>query len=454
MLNLRAVLFAMAVLVAGNGVAQLLPKRDFVLTEKEAIGILPPVVVSQGVATQAYWSPRGNYLLIVRRDDRVTPALVRASIAKSDAQPAPSEVSLLLWDARTRESRSLLKINSAQSGIGEVVWLPDSDTALVQRQSWRVEPDAPPLDVQSDVLLLSAKTGRLDVVARTGPNRVVSIDVSPTKALAVLQMTPLEMARTADVMLVGPGGPVRPAVQVQDEGLVGGIGWSLDGATPLIATRRKAADGKHRVSWMVVDTATGNLSPTPADRVYRWSPDSSEELSLAEGKQTLTLSGTSVTAPSLWLSSPFKSEYQSAFIALDATEASISPTGDALYYTSQGIGYVRSFVRMSKAEFLKVLAEAQRMEVMNKAKQAALGLLMYAADYDDNMPMKEADILAILFPYLKDGEVLKGFVYTFAGGSLLPLSSPSDTELGYIPGPGGRAVAYADGHVGWVPDKP
>jgi prepilin-type processing-associated H-X9-DG protein len=25
-------------------------------------------------------------------------------------------------------------------------------------------------------------------------------------------------------------------------------------------------------------------------------------------------------------------------------------------------------------------------------------------------------------------------------------------ELGFVPGPGGRAVVYADGHVEWVPD--
>jgi prepilin-type processing-associated H-X9-DG protein len=42
------------------------------------------------------------------------------------------------------------------------------------------------------------------------------------------------------------------------------------------------------------------------------------------------------------------------------------------------------------------------------------------------------------------------FVYTFWGGNLAEIKEPSKEVMGYVPGPGGRAVTYLDGHVKWV----
>jgi prepilin-type processing-associated H-X9-DG protein len=53
---------------------------------------------------------------------------------------------------------------------------------------------------------------------------------------------------------------------------------------------------------------------------------------------------------------------------------------------------------------------------------------------------------------VKNSSILEGFVYTFKGGKLSDVDKPAETVLGYIEGPGGRAVAYLDGHVKWVPN--
>ena len=79
---------------------------------------------------------------------------------------------------------------------------------------------------------------------------------------------------------------------------------------------------------------------------------------------------------------------------------------------------------------------------------------MFAADSDDVMPNQSSDWSGNLQPYLKNGSILEGFVYSFGGGSLNDVADPSRTEMGYKLGPGGRAVAYIDGHVRWIPDKP
>lgn len=86
------------------------------------------------------------------------------------------------------------------------------------------------------------------------------------------------------------------------------------------------------------------------------------------------------------------------------------------------------------------------------AKQAALASLMYGADYDDVLPGAGQDIQDILAPYTKNADILKDFVYVFTGGDMSKVEKPAETVLGYIRHRGGRAVAYLDGHVVWIPD--
>jgi prepilin-type processing-associated H-X9-DG protein len=75
---------------------------------------------------------------------------------------------------------------------------------------------------------------------------------------------------------------------------------------------------------------------------------------------------------------------------------------------------------------------------------------MLAMDNDDVVPSGLSNDQ--LMPYLKNQDLLNGFNYTFEGGSLSGISNPTDTEMGYVIGPGGRAIVYADGHAQWKPD--
>ena len=74
---------------------------------------------------------------------------------------------------------------------------------------------------------------------------------------------------------------------------------------------------------------------------------------------------------------------------------------------------------------------------------------MCASDYDDKFPSNGTGWQDNVMPYSKDRGVLNAFTSTYSGGDR---SNPSDTDLGYVDGPGGRAVAYLDGHVRWVPN--
>ncbi|MCH8979798.1 MAG: hypothetical protein IH945_11235 [Armatimonadetes bacterium] len=81
----------------------------------------------------------------------------------------------------------------------------------------------------------------------------------------------------------------------------------------------------------------------------------------------------------------------------------------------------------------------------------ALGILMFAADHDGELPYS-GSFQTDVFPYVKTNSLFEGFVYTYSGGALYDLEDPTYTEFGYILVDGGRVVAYADGRVKFIKD--
>ena len=85
---------------------------------------------------------------------------------------------------------------------------------------------------------------------------------------------------------------------------------------------------------------------------------------------------------------------------------------------------------------------------MNNAKQLGLAAIMWAEDHDETLPGPN-DINSQLHPYLLNDALFDQFTYTYSGGPMAAISSPADTVLGTVDGPGGQAVIYSDGHVKW-----
>lgn len=130
----------------------------------------------------------------------------------------------------------------------------------------------------------------------------------------------------------------------------------------------------------------------------------------------------------------------------------LSPKGDAVVLSVPGAILLRKLVQVDLAVLEASKEAAEKTALMSNAKQLALAAIMYATDNGDALPGPDG-IKDLLMPYLKNERMFEGFVYVFAGGSMSAIEKPAETVIGYIPGKGGRAVAYADGHVKWVPDK-
>lgn len=141
---------------------------------------------------------------------------------------------------------------------------------------------------------------------------------------------------------------------------------------------------------------------------------------------------------------------KSALVTSDGVAPLLDSKMGAVAFVSQNLTIIKRLRTVSKEVYAEEEVKKQREAIQQRAKQAGLGLMMYSMDADDVLP-DATDLENKILPYLKDRGILAGFVYTHAGGPTSQITDPANTELGYIPGPGGRAVVMADGSVRWVP---
>lgn len=139
-------------------------------------------------------------------------------------------------------------------------------------------------------------------------------------------------------------------------------------------------------------------------------------------------------------------------ISTQSELAELSPVYDAVAFTSQRMLWIRTFEPITLEAYQAAMELKERTRLMSNAKQIGTALMIFAADNDDNLPV--GDPGSAIEPYLRNNELLKGFVFTLPKErSLVAIENPADTEIGHFPYKGGRIVTYADSHVKWVPDK-
>lgn len=120
-----------------------------------------------------------------------------------------------------------------------------------------------------------------------------------------------------------------------------------------------------------------------------------------------------------------------------------------------------SLRQLAKGEFKPTGTAAQRTATLSNLKQVALGIIMFEADYDDQVPWVEStpQLFELIYPYVKNREIMKTlnpaggmirFNMCLAGTWATQLENPAETVLIYESMPwadGSRCVAFADGHA-------
>lgn len=409
--------------------------KDAVFSEKEAFLMLPPTAISQGETVKLSWSDSGRYLLVLRRDEGITPALLKTFFTQAQPVPPAPAFSVGLWDARNSKFTEMWR-QSSENGIVDFAWFAGTQSALI----WLFSPRTQTLSLQR----LDAQAGTMRPItegflAEAPP--VVSL-LRPVAAIHGMKVTEGRRGYEATLQFVDASGALSKALSRK-----GGEGamWT---STGLYAYHGRLPQ---ETKWTGIDPAT--MSEEELDLVPKpeFKPPAQNPVELASASQAISARDTSARLSPIWLRSIVRSKKQFALVCADAQAVELAPDLESIAYVSQGVTMVRPIVRVPRAMVEAAMEAAEKARLISNSKQVALAFLMYSMDHNDTLP-GGADALSLIEPYLKNAGISDGFVYTFAGGDLTKVDRPAETILGYIQGPGGRAVAYVDGHVRWIKD--
>jgi hypothetical protein len=451
---MRVFLFAFSCLLSCVSVAQM-PADSIVLTEKDGYVVMPPEVICQPHVVHTLWSPDGAYLLVFRVDAAMSAQSLRQAII--NGLPPKPMGSLVLWNARSKRSAEVWRGESPDFEDLRANWFKTGGIALVQLKQ-RYRPEGGGQDLYRHTLLrVNASSSRAETLFQSSEQTHEEVDLSfsPAGDVAVFatgieadDQQPVDYS----VQFVRAAGPISKPILLGPPFPMGLLCfWTENGKACIQAYSMNREERKMTVSYRLIDPATGELTSVEKQPVWaKHVPPLQPVIDLSSSQHTLASLDRTKKLEALWLHSRVVSKYRAAFIAADVERPELAPDLQNVVYTTAGVAIVRPLVKLSRAELEVALAAAERATLMSNARQVGLALHMYAADNNDIFPGKGSDVRSLAEQYTKNGSLFDGFVYTFAGGSVLSIERPTETVLGYIEGPGGRAEVYADGHVKWV----
>jgi hypothetical protein len=441
----------------------------FVLEDKDAVAVLPPELIASPTIKQVYYAPDGLSLVVLRERIKITPDILPDETGISTKIPE-GEQELIYWSSRSRTARSIWKGGLVGTSVVDVGWFPQSDTAFIVLQSIPLPPPSPdpnadPLPPKADwkLLKVSDEQFRPTEIAMPDPGLSGSVylfasNKQPLMMLQIKQLggepKPDGSVPTNDLIyfLRRDGRLDKPlSIPDADNALFVIAQWDKAG-NPALFVRTPQARTNYTINpqTLALTPIEGKFEPQEWVEPKR---TKAGLLSLRQDKMTTGTGETKHSVPILWLESSVKTDFSRLLLSGEATNGVLRPAGDGVFYQSQEALWFAPFMRLNQTQFLAARRAALRALALSNAKQAGTGLIMYAQDYDEVLPSPEG-IKDKILPYIKEESVMESFTYTYGGGKLADIEKPAETVLGYVLGPGGRAIVYADGHAKWQDDKP
>lgn len=434
--------------------------RDFMAGNLGSYLLLPPDVVSGSITRSVSWSSDGLYLAVVRTPNPLTGEFIQDSISGKVTSPnAQSTIEqILVYGVRSKRAKLVCEIDRTTESV-ELTWLTGADNLLVMHHGTGVAG----MPSNSTLEMFHAASGNSVTIATSKPNETFTLETSPVSPEAILQFIPFAQGAPAatpagqnavSAPLIAYSRSAMTCCHLNDQGKLGqSTVWPEDMQWPhwanngqVLATKIIREPGKQTtVEWYRVDPKSWLMT--------RGEKPSSERLkhpSDAFAVQTESKGPEHYQQISVGLRD--SDGKVKAIVCSDGSDARISPSGNAIVYSNQGVAMVREIVKIPKDVYLRIKRSHDMTVALSNARQVALALITYASDSHDILPPNGVGWKDWVMPYVESAETIQDFVYTFQGGAMKDISSPATTILGAIDGPGGRAVAYADGHVKWVPN--
>lgn len=495
-------LVAVCVCVAQEPLSPAQIFKSFVVTDKDAYFVAPPRLVLDARISAVMYTPEGQYGLIhgfARPKLNVESYL--GPLSGNLTPPAKPTPIFKVWDIQSDTLRdlspSIVKLLSDQMTYGysesEAEGAPTTDAAVAiapvaegqfrtmedesllyygpNQFAWTAQPGVALLTkVEGDgkdpktwvtkVYKLNIADGGVTVIKSFQGRADVQVEASPTKPIVVMMsrshnkpIEPSGLKTEINFSVCDLSGRELKSGKASLTGDAFFYDWTVDGANMLGSTRvRTLPKVKATSTLIVLNTATGSINETREKIAAYGEPEQSSPLALSLEDGEVKFGSTAKPIQSLWLRSVSVSKEPPLLVAKDVDyQYWLSPKCDTIAYLSNGRLFACEVARMGLDAFMKAKAAAARVIAVSNAKQVALSVMIYSTDCDDFAPM-QSNFEDAIYPYLKNREVLDGFVYTFKGGSFTAVADPANTELGHIVVPGGRVVAYVDSHVRFVPN--
>ncbi|GBC94928.1 hypothetical protein HRbin16_00713 [bacterium HR16] len=433
------------VFTLGWGLAQSpdVVRLPVVFTEREAVMVASREFVAPPEVVNGKWSPDGRYAIVVRRS--VRPAMPQS-------EPERVQWSILVWNQSQRRATEVWKgtVEDGHKLVQEIHWMAGAPVALLQMHGGVREVAENVVEEVTVFARLHASTGTLKILGE--PGRWLEVNVSPVKPFALLLGREGYQVLRADGAL---GAPI-PYEQVfapsesRRPSWAWMIGtWTADGTRLVTVLLGKTPEGKPERKFILIDPLAGKSQPVSQEPpLYEPAPRRLPlRVEMVEGE--LKAGDSVAKVRSAWL----VGAKGRALLCADAQAADLSPSGDAVWYISQGAAWVAPLQKLNREQYEAMHREALRETVLSNAKQIGLALLMYVQDYDETFPPNTGDVQAILMPYVKNQEIFNlpgtNFFYLMNMEALGSIDKPAETMMGYIQTPYGRAVIWVDGHVTW-----
>lgn len=435
-------------------------QNSFISSGNDAYYIAPSKIVLDSEVAHITFTPEGRYAIIagiqVQKLDPETSMRLTLGLAIDNSKQL---LIWKLWDTEKGWIRDipanivdLIKPQQEDASYLSFDWTSQPALAILQRAT---QEGSTAKEIETEILRVDFITGQIKSFGKLPGLYDWQVMSSPKAPIIILlhetrnkPLVPIDVKTTIEFTVYDLNLNVLKRGADTFKGIVDFGEWTVDGRNLVGSLSVRHAIGATPTrTVLVLNTQTGQISPTTEKIPLLLDQNAEPALELSTGIAPAAFGNAKNLIDVLWLSAKKSPNERPLMIATEVEDNYwLSPRLDRIAYVSKNRLFSRDIAKIDLATFNKAMDEVSKREAIFRAKQVGLAILLYSTDSDDYLPLK-AGFDEGVYPYLKNRDLLNGFVYLMDGQNVSKIDDPVKTEVGYISTKTGRIVVYVDGHV-------
>jgi len=439
----RFVPTVLAVGIGASSPAQLDVSQHFAPYEGDAIGLMPPELVSGPRVVRSIWSQDGKWLLVWRVVDHITENYLKA-LAKDPSAQAESRGEFYAWNVERHSGRVVYTFDPSTTEVRIFYWLAGRPLAvaslLTGKKGRRVQ----------SILLLRTDDGPAQSLYQTNESDEAMLNVSPMAPFATLtRVWEGSSGREVEMRILDENGHLSEPTHLNVSTPAGMImaGYDPSGDGPFAYLTVDGPNGFGSSLRRFRFRAGGEMKPVSDAMIPENMPNSGAQLNFLPGlkfsRDPMRTASRPVGKDALWLTINSQKP-KTILVAADGTEASAAPYGTGVAYCHEGHLFFRRFLRIPLSVYIAQAVASDRKAAETTCHHAASRLQMFT-DQSNHFP--DLATWAQMTQTAYAGKDTPPFTYTYGGG-VLPASN---IRIGQCVTEFGTMYLKADWSTEWVP---